>query len=179
MPLIVDFISGTVFERILFDSLRPTPPNLKAKALGRQTEESYPYSAICFLSKETMDKLNSIKLQWGRIIAGAVLLELALIIVFVPLLASFDPKIVVPFVVVGCFVFGVAAGWWTVRKVRGRHVLHATLVGLVATIIYLLLCMSAPGGLAAAAAVYGTLLFILANGLRILGCIVGGFAFRA
>jgi hypothetical protein len=125
-----------------------------------------------------MDKQNPARLQWGRIIAGAVLLELALIIVFVPLLVSFDTKIIVPFVVVGCFVFGIAAGWWTVRKVRGRPILHATLVGIVATIIYLVLCMSQPGGLAATAAIYGTLLFILANGLRVLGCITGGLVFR-
>jgi hypothetical protein len=120
----------------------------------------------------------STKLQWGRIVAGAFLLELALFVVFVPLLVSFDVPTVVPFVVVGCFVFGFVISWWMVRKVRGRHVLHATLIGVLATAIYLLLGVAQPGGIAPVVAIYGPILFFLGNALRILGCAAGGYAGR-
>ena len=117
-------------------------------------------------------------MSWGRIIAGAILLELALIVVFVPLLAIYDIATLGPYVAAGCVVFGFAFGWWTVRKVRSRRLLHATLVGVVATLIYLGLCATQPGGIATVAAAYGTTLFVLGNGLRILGAAAGGLVHR-
>ena len=119
------------------------------------------------------------KLQWGRIVAGALLLEVALIIVFVPLLLSFDVAKVVPFVVIGCFVFGFAITWWVVRKVRGRPVLHGTLIGVLATAIYILLGVAQPGGIGPVVALYGPFLFFSGNALRILGCAAGGYACRS
>jgi hypothetical protein len=123
---------------------------------------------------------DSSKIRWGRIIAGAFLLELALGIVFVPLIAVAGLAPLIPFIIVGCFVFGFACGWWVARRLPGRHVFHATAAGILATAIYLGLGVFAPdGGLPAIVEMYGPLSFVLANLLRILGCTAGGFANRA
>ena len=119
-----------------------------------------------------------LKIQWGRVIAGAVCLELALIIVFVPLIAKYGVPTLGPFVTAGCLVFGFLVSWWFVRKVVARHILHGTLMGILATLIYLGLGVFAPGGLASIAAEYGVFTFVLANALRIIGCIAGAMAAR-
>src|SRR5688572_18673849 len=82
---------------------------------------------------------RSARLQWGRIVVGALLLEIALIIVFVPLLMVSPTPLVLNLVVVGCVVFGFVVSWWAVRRVRSRPVFHATLIGVLATLIYLAL----------------------------------------
>ena len=120
----------------------------------------------------------SAKLQWGRIVAGAFLLEGALIVAFVPLLLSLDASTIVPIVPVGVFVFGFVISWWIVRKVRAHRVLHGALIGVLATVIYLVLCMIQPSGIGPVVAMYGPFLFILGNALRILGCAAGGLAQR-
>lgn len=120
------------------------------------------------------------KIRWGRIIAGAFLLELALIIVFVPLISVAGLDRLIPSVVVGCFVFGFAAGWWVARPLPGRQVFHATATGILATAIYMALGAFNPdGGLRAIVAGYGPFAFVLGNLLRILGCTAGGFAVRS
>src|SRR6266446_6702268 len=117
-----------------------------------------------------------VKIQWGRIVAGAFLLEIALIVLFIPISLWTGMPPLIPFVPIGCLVLGFLFGWWTVRKVRSRPVLHATLVGILATLIYLALCLLNPGGLSAVVAAYGPFLFVLANLLRIVGCVTGGLA---
>jgi hypothetical protein len=117
-----------------------------------------------------------LKIQWGRIVAGALLLEVALIIVFVPLLSMVDMAILGPVITIGVFVFGFAITYWIVKRVRARHVLHGTLIGVLATAIYILLCVVQPGGIALVIAMYGPVQFFLGNALRILGCAAGGFA---
>src|SRR4029450_9355276 len=123
---------------------------------------------------------DSTKVRWGRIVAGAVLLELALIIVFVPLISVVGLDRLIPFVVAGCFVFGFACGWWVARRLRGRQVFHATAAGILATALYLGLGVFHPeGGPRALVDGYGPGTFVLANLLRILGGAAGGYANRA
>ena len=123
--------------------------------------------------------LKDTRIHWGRIIAGAFLLELVLIVVFVPLIASVGLPRLIPFIVAGCFVFGVACGWWVSRKLRARHVFHATAAGILATALYLGLGVLNPeGGLRAVVEGYGPTTFVLGNILRILGCMLGGYLNR-
>jgi len=120
---------------------------------------------------------DSTKIRWGRIVAGAVLLELALGIVFIPLISVVGLDRLIPFIVVGCFVFGFGCGWWVARKLPGRQVFHATAAGILATALYLGLGAFSPdGGLRAIAEMYGPTTFVVANLLRILGCAAGGYA---
>ena len=118
---------------------------------------------------------NPAKLRWGWIIAGAVILEVALIIMFVPMLMYSDISKIAPYAGIGTFGLGFLVSWWIVGKVPGRHVLHGALIGIVATIIYLGLCMANPNGIASVVAMYGPVLFVVGNGVRIVGTIAGGW----
>jgi hypothetical protein len=87
---------------------------------------------------------------------GAIALELTLIIVVVPLLSRVEMSILAPIIGVACFVIAFAWGWFVVRRIRGRYVFHATATGLVATLMYLGLCLANPdGGIRAVVALYG------------------------
>jgi hypothetical protein len=117
-------------------------------------------------------------MRWGRIIAGAFLLEVILIIALVPPLQILGPEKVIPFAGPAVLIFGFGVAWWILRKVPQRRVLHGALIGILATAIYLLMCLANPNGLRGVAAMYGTVIFIVANGLRILGCMAGAYAVR-
>ena len=84
----------------------------------------------------------------------------------------------VPFAGPVVFVFGFIVAWWLLRKVSHRTVLHGALIGILATVIYLLMCLPSPGGLPAVIAMYGPTFFVVGNGLRIVGCIAGAYALR-
>jgi hypothetical protein len=118
----------------------------------------------------------SSRLRWGRIVAGAFLLELVLIIVLIPPLQILGPEKVIPFASPAVFIFGFGVAYWIVRKIPQRRVLHGALIGVLATAIYLLLGLANPDGLSSVIAIYGVAQFVIANGLRILGCAVGAYA---
>jgi len=119
---------------------------------------------------------NSAKLRWGWIVAGAVILEVGLIILFIPMLRFMDISRLAPFAGIGTFGLGFLVSWWVVRKVPGRRLLHGALIGVLATIIYVGLCMTNPdGGIASVVAMYGPVLFVVGNGLRIVGTIAGAW----
>jgi hypothetical protein len=115
-------------------------------------------------------------MHWWRIIGGAFLLEFVLFLTLVPMLLYVDVSVAVPLVAAGCFVFGFAVTRWILRKVPGRQVFHGTLIGVVATVIYFLLVIPQPGGLASVVSIYGPFWLTTANVARILGCAAGGLA---
>jgi hypothetical protein len=119
---------------------------------------------------------GSFRLRWGRIVVGAILLELVLIVVLVPPLQILGPEKVIPFVSPALFVLSFGVAWWILRKTPQRRVLHGALIGVLATAIYLLLCLASPEGLSSVVAMYGATLFVIGNGLRILGCMAGAYA---
>jgi len=121
---------------------------------------------------------DSGKLRWGWIILGAVILEIALIALFVPMMQFVDISKIAPFAGIGTFGLGFLVSWWIVRKVQGRRVLHGFLIGLVATVMYFAMCTMAPGGLAAVIASYGPVLFYVGNGVRIAGSTAGAYFYR-
>src|SRR5262249_26029982 len=110
---------------------------------------------------------DSSRLRWGRIIAGAFLLELALVVVLVPPLQILGPDRVIPFVSPAVLILSFVVVWWLLRKVPNRRVVHGALIGILATAIYVGLCLVNPDGIRAVVAMYGVVGFILANGLRI------------
>ena len=112
-------------------------------------------------------------IRWGRVVGIAFALEAVLFAVLVPIQALLSLTVWFAAVAIGCFVFSYAAGLWTARGVTSRFALHGFLVGVVATLIYLALCALAPGGIPAAAAMYGMPLYVLNNVLRIAGCVLG------
>jgi len=113
------------------------------------------------------------RLRWGRVIGLAFALEVVLFVTLVPLQPLLARNTWFAAVTFGCALFGYIAGRLAARGLRSQAVLHGLLVGILATIIYLAICTLAPGGIAAAVAVYGAPLFVLLNALRIAGCTVG------
>ena len=121
-------------------------------------------------------------LRWGRIIAGAFLLELLLLVTLVPIGLAFgmpgvpgatDYTVFFIAVPIGAFLGGVAAGAWVSRPLAANRALHGLLTGVGATLIYLGLCMTQPGSIAGVIAGYGPTLFWASQALRIAGPIVG------
>jgi hypothetical protein len=117
----------------------------------------------------------SMKIYWMRVVAAAFLVELVLVALTIPLLAVVTMQVLVPFVAPVCAIVGFPFGWWAVRRAQSGFVLHGTLVGIVATLIYLGLIFGQAGSLTPVIAVYGPFWFFLANAAKILGCVAGAF----
>ncbi|HEU5259227.1 MAG TPA: hypothetical protein VFU28_24735 [Vicinamibacterales bacterium] len=115
------------------------------------------------------------KIHWIRAVIAAVLVEVVLVILTIPVIAVFSMAAFVPFVPPVCFAVGFPFGWWAARKSESGFVWEGTLVGIVATLIYLGLILSQAGSLKPAIDVYGPFLFVLANVAKILGCVAGAF----
>jgi hypothetical protein len=122
---------------------------------------------------------DSSKLRWGWIVGGAVILEVALIILFIPMLRFMDISQIAPYAGIATFGLGFLVSWWVVGKVQGRRLLHGALIGIFATIIYVGLCFANPDGIASVVAMYGPVLFVVGNGLRIVGTTAGAWVYRS
>jgi hypothetical protein len=77
------------------------------------------------------------RIRWVRIIVAAVLIEVVLLAIAVPLNLSANGRaillaLVIPLCVLGSFI----GGWWTARGAGGLLLLHGVLVGAVAALIY-------------------------------------------
>ena len=77
------------------------------------------------------------RIHWLRIILTAVLVELVLLAIAIPLNLSANGRaillaIVIPLCAVGAF----AGGWWAAQKAGEHFQLHGLLVGVVAALIY-------------------------------------------
>jgi hypothetical protein len=78
-------------------------------------------------------------LRWGRIVLGAILAELLLIIAVIPIFATGASESVLTTVAVaGSFIVLVPIAWWLARP-TSTPVLHGILMGAVAALIYTLL----------------------------------------
>lgn len=125
-------------------------------------------------------------MRWRRIIAGGVLLEAALLVVLLPVLVltdnPFAPRARAPslgptaffgIILLGLALISFLFGIWVARPLASGAALHGALAGTVATVIYLALCSIPPSTIATVMAGYGTVMFIVANGLRIAGAAAG------
>ena len=74
---------------------------------------------------------------------------------------------------VGCFAAAFLVVVWLGRGVESRHVLHGFLMGLVATTLYVGMVAGA-GQMSTALAGYGPATFVIVNGARIIGAVLGG-----
>lgn len=107
------------------------------------------------------------RLRWWRIAIAAILAEVALIIVAIPLNLSPGGRTVLLYIVLPvCLIATYLGGWWAARRASDHFVLHGLLVGLLAALIYeaLTLKLSLP------------LVYVIANALKLVGGAAGGFA---
>jgi hypothetical protein len=99
------------------------------------------------------------KIRWLRVVAAAVAFEVALIVVTVIVTQFMPIEAFLPFVAPVVFVVGFPFGAWAVRKPVSSPVLHGTLVGIVASVIYFGIVLSQFGSITPVVEMYGPLSF--------------------
>jgi putative membrane protein (TIGR04086 family) len=109
--------------------------------------------------------MSTSKIHWLRIILGGLFAEVALIIAIVPLGLHIGGNFLLYTAPPGSFIACFFAALWVARKIDSRFILHGTLVGVVAALIYLALTRAQPEPFA----------YIVAHALKLLGGAFGGF----
>jgi hypothetical protein len=125
-------------------------------------------------------------LRWGRIVVGAIAIEVLLLALAIPLFAVFDNPFIegasnpegsyTPIfaaIAIAALVCGALGGLWVARPLPSRAGLHGFLTGVVATALYLGIASIPPNSVGAVFAAYGAFWFLTANGLRIIGAVAG------
>ena len=107
----------------------------------------------------------STQIQWGRILLGGLLAEVALILAIVPLGLRLGENFLHYTAPPGSFVTCFLGALWVCRRIESRVVLHGTLVGVVAALIYVALTRARPEPFA----------YIVAHALKLVGGACGGF----
>jgi putative membrane protein (TIGR04086 family) len=107
------------------------------------------------------------KIHWWRVIASAVVVEVVLLAIAIPLNLSASGQaallvLVIPLCTIGAFL----GGWWAARGASDRFLVHGLLVGVLAAVIY--------GALTIKVALPTA--YIVANYLKLLGGAAGGIA---
>ena len=111
-------------------------------------------------------------IHWRRVLLAALLLEIVLFTVLVPISFVSTTAFLVA-VPIGCFLFGYLVTRWLLRTLSSGLLLHGVLVGVLATAMYFGLVLMQPDGLSSAIAVYGVPLFWFSQVMRIAGCVAG------
>ena len=105
------------------------------------------------------------QIHWGRILLGGLLAEVALILAIVPLGLRLGENFLHYTAPPGSFITCFLGALWVCRRIESRFVLHGTLVGVVAALIYVGLTRAQPEPLA----------YIVAHVLKLVGGACGGF----
>jgi|SRR5579863_6963317 len=109
--------------------------------------------------------MNSTTIHWGRILLGGLLAEVALILAIVPLGLRLGDNFLHYAAPPGSFITCFLGALWACRRVESRFVVHGTLVGVVAALIYVILTRAQPEPFA----------YIVAHALKLAGGACGGF----
>ncbi|HXN72117.1 MAG TPA: hypothetical protein VN861_06150 [Candidatus Acidoferrales bacterium] len=103
--------------------------------------------------------------RWGRILLGGLLAEVALILAIVPLGLRIGGNFMNYTAPPGSFITCLLAALWVCWRIESRFILHGTLVGVVAALIYVALTRARPEPFA----------YIVAHVLKLVGGACGGF----
>ena len=109
--------------------------------------------------------MASTAIRWGRILAGGLLAEIALILAIVPAGLKLGDTFLHYTAGPGSFIFCFLGAWWTCRRVESRFVMHGVLVGVVAALFYIGLTRLQPEPMA----------YIIAHVLKLAGGALGGY----
>src|ERR1700746_4197661 len=107
-------------------------------------------------------------IQWARILLGGLLAEVALILAIFPLGLRLGDNFLHYTAPPGSFVMCFLGALWVCRRIESHLILHGTLVGVVAALIYVALTRAQPEPLA----------YIVAHALKLAGGACGGFVAR-
>ena len=109
--------------------------------------------------------MSSITIHWGRVLFGGLLAEVALILAIVPLGLRLGDNFLHYTAPPGSFIMCFLGALWVCRRIESHFILHGTLVGVVAALIYVGLTRAQPEPLA----------YIVAHALIFVGGASGGF----
>ncbi|MGA8221830.1 MAG: hypothetical protein WB780_09280 [Candidatus Acidiferrales bacterium] len=109
--------------------------------------------------------MSSTTIRWGRILLGGLLAEIALILAIVPLGLRLGDSFLHYAAGPGSFIVCFLGALWVCRRVDSHFILQGTLVGAVASLIYVALTRGQPEPFA----------YIVAHGLKLVGGACGGF----
>jgi len=120
------------------------------------------------------------RIQWLRVLLGGLLIEVILVVVLIGGFAAAGVDLSQnislgssAIIGVSCFVAAFLVVMWLGKGIANQIVLHGVLMGVVATVLYLGLVVGS-GQLSTALAAYGPLTFVVVNGVRIVGAVLGG-----
>jgi putative membrane protein (TIGR04086 family) len=108
--------------------------------------------------------MSSTTIHGGRILLGGLLAEVALILAIVPLGLRLGDSFLHYTAPPGSFVMCFLGALWVCRRIESHFILHGTLVGVVAALIYVALTRAQPEPLA----------YIVAHVLKLMGGACGG-----
>jgi putative membrane protein (TIGR04086 family) len=108
------------------------------------------------------------RLRWGRIVAGGLLAEVALILAIVPVGLRLGDTFLKYAAPPGSFVVCFLGALWACRPIESRFILHGLLVGAVAALFYIALTRFQPEPLA----------YVIAHALKLAGGAAGGWVSR-
>jgi putative membrane protein (TIGR04086 family) len=109
--------------------------------------------------------MSNSSIHWIRILLGGLFAEVALIIAIVPIGLHVGGNFLVYTAPPGSFLFCFLGALWACRRIESRFILHGTLVGVVAALIYIALTRAQPEPFA----------YIVAHALKLAGGAFGGF----
>ena len=109
--------------------------------------------------------MSTTRIHWGRIVLGGLLAEVALILAIVPLGLRLGDKFLHYTAPPGSFVMCFLGALWACRRIESHFILHGSLVGVVAVLIYVGLTRAQSEPFA----------YIVAHALKLVGGACGGF----
>jgi putative membrane protein (TIGR04086 family) len=109
--------------------------------------------------------MSSTRIHWGRILVGGLLAEVALILAIVPIGLRLGDNFLHYTAPPGSFIMCFLGALWVCRRVESHRILHGTLVGVVAALIYVALTRAQSEPFA----------YIMAHVLKLVGGACGGF----
>lgn len=118
-------------------------------------------------------------IRWGRILLGGFLVEVVLIVLTAPVFMFMGMQAIMVIVSPALFLVDLLFAYWVAKKAHSHFLLHGLLVGVVATAIYTALVLAQFGSITPVIEMYGTIMFVIANGARFLGAGLGGVLAKA
>ena len=116
------------------------------------------------------------QVRWLRVVIAALLVEVGLAVLGLPLIAVVGEAAVFNVVVpILCIVVPFVVVWLATRKLPAARFLHGWLIGIVATLMYFALVIGTSTIAEAAAAYGGMAMFAGVNVLRIVSAAAGGY----
>jgi hypothetical protein len=110
---------------------------------------------------------HSTRIRWGLALLGGVLAEAGIFAVM-PIALQFGSQAPLYVIPPTCVVMTFAFGYWVGRRAGSRFILHGTLVGAVAALIYIGLTLGRTLPWA----------YVVSHFLKVLGGMAGGFVAR-